>query len=100
MLSHANRAMLRPLARRRIVATKTTTKSVYHLQSPQQRVNLLVRWSTTQAAKTTPVVPQAASPWSSRFRRLAKVVKYVRIPFLMVSVYALGRQQGIIECSR
>lgn len=38
--------------------------------------------------------------WSPRFRRLAKIVKYIRIPALMVSVYALGRQQGIIECSR
>lgn len=35
-----------------------------------------------------------------RFIRAARFVKYTRIPFLIVSIYSLGYQQGIIDDSR
>jgi len=37
---------------------------------------------------------------SSRWHRLARIVRYTRIPFLVLSVYGLGYQQGIIDDSR
>lgn len=34
------------------------------------------------------------------WKRVARIVKYTRIPFLVMSVYGLGYQQGIIDDSR
>lgn len=37
---------------------------------------------------------------SQYWKRVARVVKYIRIPFLVLSVYGFGYQQGIIDDSR
>jgi Peptidase family M48 len=34
------------------------------------------------------------------WRRFATVVRYIRIPVLIVSVYSLGYQQGVIDCTK
>lgn len=70
-----------------------------------RNLKLGLRWTgqpKIQHFSTKEATKQAGGwqTWSTRMRRFATVAKYVRIPFLMVSVYALGRQQGIIECSR
>lgn len=46
---------------------------------------------------------QQKSSWSSRgkwFYRLAVVVRYARIPVLVLGVYSLGYQQGIMDCTK
>ncbi|CAB9526628.1 Metalloendopeptidase OMA1, mitochondrial [Seminavis robusta] len=68
---------------------------------------VVLRWNNRRwlSAKSTPVVEKAQTQqqegrWRSSLRRFAFFVKMLRIPALGLSVYALGRQQGIIECSR
>lgn len=53
---------------------------------------------STQAA--APVVSKNRSSFDARVRLLARVIRYTRIPFLMVSVYSLGYQQGVMECTK
>ena len=49
---------------------------------------------TRSAASNTNAVPNRSRWWT----RFAIVLRYVRIPVLIVSVYSLGYQQGIIDC--
>mmetsp|Transcript_6482 Transcript_6482/g.13350 ORF Transcript_6482/g.13350 Transcript_6482/m.13350 type:complete len:475 (-) Transcript_6482:42-1466(-) len=73
-----------------------------------------VRKLSTQQAPPPPLGSRAASwnsvqswgpsgdKWSRRhwwFRRLATFVRYVRIPALILGVYTLGYQQGLIDCT-
>lgn len=41
-------------------------------------------------------VVTAPTKWGTRLRRLAWLLRYLRIPFLVVSVYSVGYQQGVI----
>lgn len=55
-------------------------------------------WLPSQASR----IFQRASPpppTKRRFQSLARAVRYVRIPFIVISVYQLGYQQGIIDHS-
>jgi hypothetical protein len=38
--------------------------------------------------------------WSWWYTRLAKVARIVRIPLVVVSLYTLGYQQGIVDCTK
>jgi len=40
------------------------------------------------------------SKWQLRFKLIARVAYYCRIPFLVLSVYGIGYQQGIMDFSR
>lgn len=97
------------------LGVRTAARSSRNHHDYGQQCQLLLRWnnppilprirhlssSTTavsNASKAT--TPTNIKTWTIRWRRFAKVVKYIRIPAIMVSVYALGYQQGIIECSR
>jgi Zn-dependent protease with chaperone function len=40
------------------------------------------------------------SVWARRWRRIARAIRYTRIPLLILSVYSLGYQQGVMECIR
>ena len=63
-----------------------------------------VRWRIQQFSsqqKMTPVTPATKKPsLFSRYKRLAQAVRFARIAGVVVSVYALGYQQGIINCVR
>lgn len=64
--------------------------------------------STKRAALNQPATiayaPAAAAitkqQGSSRWHYIATAIRYVRIPVLIVSVYALGYQQGVIDCTK
>ena len=61
----------------------------------------LRRLSTLPASENLSLWGRFTARFTNRFwRRLATVVKYTRIPFLIASVYALGYQQGILESTR
>jgi len=57
-------------------------------------------WSLPRLAfSTTSTAPNNSSRY--RFwRRLAAIVRIVRIPALVMSVFGLGYQQGIVDCTR
>jgi Zn-dependent protease with chaperone function len=40
------------------------------------------------------------NPTTTRWRRLGLIFKYTRIPFLIVAIYGLGYQQGVIDTVR
>jgi hypothetical protein len=76
---------------------------IFRRSSPLRIKQLSTIWQDSSQTLHWPnreSVERRLPTWLARFSRLAKIVKYARIPFLMVTVYALGRQQGIIECSR
>lgn len=95
--------------------------SGHHHQQQQQQ--LLVRWkvsspfqsrriqqfssspSTSVSALASTTVAPAVEKTSffarfSRYKRLAQVLRAARIAGVVVSVYALGYQQGVINCTR
>jgi Peptidase family M48 len=84
-------ASSRTLSWRRLGPLLTPSPTVYTL-----------RWLATAA--TASVANTAAAQPASRFsvfwRRFATVVRYIRIPVLIVSVYSLGYQQGVIDCTK
>lgn len=55
--------------------------------------------STTSAA-ANPSLSEIQSKWQQRFKLIARVAYYFRIPFLVLSVYGIGYQQGIMDFSR
>lgn len=56
---------------------------------------------TLRSSTSSTAVVAAASPQtSSRWHRIARVIRYVRIPVIVISVYALGYQQGVIDCTK
>ena len=85
---------------------------ILRLQSIQQRICLFNSpLSTSTRAKAVPAAAKSNPESSSRFRFfspaftararfLGRVWRYTRIPILVVSVYGVGYQQGIIDDSR
>lgn len=67
--------------------------SAFRGSRPLIRRSLIQQFST----KTT-ALPAAPSSSSSRFRRFAQWARYGRIGVLVVSVYSLGYQQGVVDC--
>ncbi|GKY92983.1 hypothetical protein MPSEU_000266900 [Mayamaea pseudoterrestris] len=69
-------------------------------------LHLVTRRCATQLASAPQtqhlsLLDRVRARFTSKFwRRLATVLKYTRIPFLVASVYGLGYQQGILECTR
>jgi Zn-dependent protease with chaperone function len=76
-----------------------------------------LRWSWTIVRKSTPCIraatfatsnsitvaaapTTATSGWKRWWARIALAIRYVRIPVLVVSVYSLGYQQGVIDCTK
>ena len=51
---------------------------------------------------TKPVVASttASGTTNSRWVRIARIIRFVRIPVLVISVYSLGYQQGVIDCTK
>jgi Zn-dependent protease with chaperone function len=68
--------------------------SVKQLQQRQR----LIRWTTTVAGPTAAPRQVSSSSSSTRWQRIAFFIRYVRIPALIISVYSLGYQQGVIDC--
>ena len=62
--------------------------------------------AASSAAAAAPASPGllarlgAGASARDRVRLLARAVRYGRIPFLVLSVYGLGYQQGVIDCTR
>lgn len=57
--------------------------------------------SSKSVLASTKTKPSLRSRFASfRWDSLARIVRYTRIPFLVLSVYGLGYQQGIIDDSR
>ena len=61
--------------------------------------------SLSTSTATSVVHPSVAaisiqSKWQLRFKLIARVAYYCRIPFLVLSVYGIGYQQGIMDFSR
>jgi Zn-dependent protease with chaperone function len=50
--------------------------------------------SSSLAVKSTPTSK------SSFWNRLARFVRYTRIPIIVVSIYSLGYQQGVVDCTK
>ena len=84
-----------------------------YLFHAQQQPQLVVRWkvSTTRAARQriqefstqppkTVVATTEKTSFFSRYKHLARVVRFARIAGVVASVYALGYQQGVINCTR
>ena len=57
------------------------------------------RWFATTGAKsaTAPATTSTTSRWTGR---IAQMIRIVRIPIVVVSVYTLGYQQGVIDCTK
>ena len=55
--------------------------------------------ATTSSSKSALTNPQSNS-LHLKWRVLARLVYYIRLPFLVLSVYGIGYQQGIIDYSR
>ncbi|KAL7548694.1 hypothetical protein ACHAWF_011966 [Thalassiosira exigua] len=53
---------------------------------------------STAVAKPKSVVPKQLTKW--KWKIVARVAFYLRIPFLVLSVYGIGYQQGIMDYSR
>lgn len=78
--------------------------SKVHLPNNQPYIYAFSTSSAAAVAKATPspaVASHAGSPWQRlKWRIIARVAYYLRIPFLVLSVYGIGYQQGIMDYSR
>ena len=102
----------------RVATRGLVTKSKNALTSSHTRGSSSVdsfvatlRKLSTQSQPPAPAVNRAwnveswgpsGDRWSRRhwwFRRIATFVRYVRIPALILGVYTLGYQQGLIDCT-
>lgn len=61
------------------------------------RPPLLLRKFVSQVFPTVASQPRAHGVW---WYRIANFVRYVRIPVLILGVYQLGHQQGIMDCTK
>jgi Zn-dependent protease with chaperone function len=76
----------------RTVVSLHRNSLLLRLKTPKIRLNS----STTANATTQQLKPSSTSRW----HRVAVVIRYVRIPVVVVSVYSLGYQQGVIDCTK
>jgi hypothetical protein len=80
----------------RIIYSTITKSRNVQLQSVSRSFS-----SAVQSSQHISLWDSFRARFTSKFwRRLATFVKYTRIPFLIASVYGLGYQQGILECTR
>jgi len=86
-----------PKCRRLLSSSTSTTKQL--VEKPPSSLSVkLPQWipllgrQQTQGNKNT--------QGQNRWKAIARFVKYTRIPFLIVSIYGLGYQQGIVDYSR
>jgi hypothetical protein len=56
--------------------------------------------TVTKAARPSPAIPAQGTWQKLKWRIIARVAFYLRIPFLVLSVYGIGYQQGIMDYSR
>ncbi|KAL7531209.1 hypothetical protein ACHAXR_003900 [Thalassiosira sp. AJA248-18] len=70
-------------------------KTVLHRRRP-----CVFPFSTAVAKPSAVTKPQAAASQKIKWRVIARIAYYVRIPFLVLSVYGIGYQQGIMDYSR
>jgi hypothetical protein len=69
---------------------------------PNQRyINAFSTSSAVAKATPSPAVASQTGTWQRlKWRIIARVAYYLRIPFLVLSVYGIGYQQGIMDYSR
>ncbi|KAL7519011.1 hypothetical protein ACHAWX_003813 [Stephanocyclus meneghinianus] len=76
----------------------------YSLQSGQFQSRLRISvtsFSSKTASNNSAVTSNAdATTHKLKWKLLARIVYYLRIPFLVLSVYSIGYQQGIMDYSR
>lgn len=76
----------------------------YSLQSGQfqSRLRISVTSFSSKTASNNSAVTSNASATTQKlkWKLLARIVYYLRIPFLVLSVYSIGYQQGIMDYSR
>jgi Zn-dependent protease with chaperone function len=56
--------------------------------------------STSSSVSSSASASDFRSRWKQWWARVAIIIRYVRIPVLVVSVYSLGYQQGVIDCTK
>src|SRR5210317_823575 len=87
-------------------ASKLTPLGGFSRSSPQllhrhYYLNNSFRFSTSSSSVVgKQSIKSAADNRRDRWRRIARIAYYIRIPALVLSVYGIGYQQGIIDFAR
>lgn len=81
-----------------LVVSSKWHRLIYVVRTSSTSANTTTTAAATAAANATPVAKAAAS--NKWWRRVAWFVKYTRIPILILGIYGLGYQQGIIDYAR
>lgn len=65
-------------------------------------VHFRVKLSSNKTRRFFSTSPTATAPKTSktRWQRFAQVVCFIRIPVVVISVYTLGYQQGVMDCTK
>jgi Zn-dependent protease with chaperone function len=121
-VSTCSRCLSRPITSTSVIAATVLNQQrrLFHGTTVPQATSIVLQYSRTLRSRSTPfplllqrtvsrtqsgshrllATKPAAVRGTSFWNRLATLVRYTRIPIIVVSVYSLGYQQGVIDCTK